>query len=500
MNESTTAQVGTQVGVSGMSLYVPPLCVRLRDWCEWNGQPWDKVRSVVGRSFRYPTPDENVYTMAATAALRLIERYGIDPASVGFLALGTESSTDNAAGAVIVRGMLDRALETRGLPRLARDCEVPEYKHACLGGIYALKGALRYLSCDGRGRKAIVVCADIAEYERGSSGEQTQGAGAVAMLVDDEAQLFTVDLGASASSSDYRGPDFRKPFARHFRPGYAEGVERLHDFPVFSGKYSTHAYLDQTCAVIDALVERTGVTAMELFDATGAVFFHRPYRHMPLRAMATLYTRALATSPAHEAELAAACEQAGVSLATLRAECALRPDLFATVERDPSAPDPQPVTSAVAAVVRKLPAFEAFVAEKMELGAELTADLGNLYTAALPAWIAAGLEEATARGVELAGETLLAIGYGSGDAAEALTLRVSPRWKSAAERIKLAEALRDAVVLTQAQYEALHDRHDTSSIAPVADDRFVVTRVGERHEPAFQDLGVEYYAFRAQPS
>ena len=37
---------------------------------------------------------------------------------------------------------------------------------------------------DGDDSVAIVVCADKALYERGSSGEPTQGAGAVAMLAD----------------------------------------------------------------------------------------------------------------------------------------------------------------------------------------------------------------------------------------------------------------------------------------------------------------------------
>ena len=43
--------------------------------------------------------------MAASAVLRLIQDYDVDPESIGFLALGTETSTDNSAGAVIVRGM-----------------------------------------------------------------------------------------------------------------------------------------------------------------------------------------------------------------------------------------------------------------------------------------------------------------------------------------------------------------------------------------------------------
>src|SRR6185369_16293175 len=140
--------------------------------------------------------------------LRLLRQNDVDPSRIGFLGLGTESSTDNAAGAVIVRGMVDRALERLGLPRLSRHLEVPEFKHACLGGVYALKNAIRYLRTDGAGRQAIVVCADIAEYERGSTGEQTQGAGAVALLLEESPLLFTVDLDHSGSASDYRGPDF----------------------------------------------------------------------------------------------------------------------------------------------------------------------------------------------------------------------------------------------------------------------------------------------------
>ncbi len=100
-----------RVGISAMSLYVPGLRVQLEAWCEWTNNPWDKIQNVVGRSFRVCAPDENVYTMAAGAVLDLIRHNDIDPTRIGFLGLGTESSTDNAAGAVIVRGMVDRALE-----------------------------------------------------------------------------------------------------------------------------------------------------------------------------------------------------------------------------------------------------------------------------------------------------------------------------------------------------------------------------------------------------
>ena len=219
------------VGVSAMKLHVPSPCVRLEDWCAWTGNPWEKVRNVVGRSFRVRAPHESVYTMAANAVLRMILDYDIDPERIGFLALGTESSTDNSAGAVVLRGMIDMALRQLGKKPLSRHCEVPELKHACLGGVYAMKAAARYLAFDGRGRQAIVVSADIAEYARGSTGEQTQGAGAVALLLEEAPSLFRMDLRRSGSASDYRGPDFRKPHRRHALNGYLDSVAALRGLP-----------------------------------------------------------------------------------------------------------------------------------------------------------------------------------------------------------------------------------------------------------------------------
>jgi hydroxymethylglutaryl-CoA synthase len=481
-------------GLSGMSLYVPAPRVSLEAWCGWTGNAWDKTRSVVGKSFRCPAPHENVYTMAATAALRLIQRYDVDPARVGYLALGTESSTDNSAGAVIVRGMLDRKLEELGLGRLSRELEVPEFKHACLGGIYALKAALRYVRCDGAGRQAIVLCADVAEYERGSSGEPTQGAGAVAMLVEREPLLCAVDLERAASASDYRGPDFRKPFMRHFVPGYAPAVRRLHDFPVFSGKYSTYAYLDETAHAVERMVERAGLDPLRWLEQARALFFHRPYHLMPVQALAFLYARALARTPGDRAEL---CALAGVPEAQARAEAASSPDLFGSVLDSAEAPNPYPALTALAGQVRKSAAFARLLADKMSLGSELCMDLGNLYTAALPAWLAAGFEEAYARGVELADAPIVAVGYGSGDAAEALPLRAVPGWQAAAARLGVREALEPAMDLDRAQYEALHDSRDAGVLPALPGERFTIARLGDRCEPAFQDVGVEYYAYGA---
>lgn len=486
----------TKPGVSGMSLYVPRLRVQLKDWCDWTGNSWDKIQTVVGSSFRVPARHENVYTMSANAVLRLIRQYDIDPRNVGFLGLGTESSTDNAAGAVIVRGMVDRALDRYGKPRLSRHLEVPEFKHACLGGIYAMKAALRYVACDAGDKVAIVVSGDVAEYERGSTGEQTQGAGAVAMLITKEARLFEVDLAHGGSASDYRGPDFRKPFSRHFTKVYAPNTHRMSDFPVFSGKYSTFSYLDETVHAVEDMLRKLNVSPGKYYDSVHSLFFHRPYQMMPVQAMSFLYVRGLARGDHHHAELEALCKEAGVSVEAVVKESLSTPDLYAQVrEQGAAVADPYVATSAIAGLIRKKASFRQLLDQKMSLGSSSVRDLGNLYSAALPSWLAAGFEEAAAKGLDLTDRPMVAVGYGSGDAAESLPIRAVPGWEASARQIQLKAALQAPIDLTRAQYEALHDGREVRDLNYEPSEEFVISHVGECYDPAFQDLGVEYYKY-----
>lgn len=482
-------------GVSGLSLYVPRLRVPLESWCEWTGNPWPKVRAVIGHAFRMPAAHENVYTMAAEAALRLIRQYDVDPARVGLLALGTESSRDNAAGAVIVRGLLDLALARHGLPCLARDCEVPEFKHACLGGMYALKSALRYVQSDGADRLAIVIASDIAQYARGSSGEQTQGAGAVAMLVERNATLFQVDLQQVGSTSAYRGPDFRKPTARHFHPDYAAKVPADRDFPVFSGRYSTFAYLDEIGQAFDAMIGRLRSTASDFLESSKAAFFHRPYHHMPIQGLAFLYVRALSASAQGTKLLADCCREARISVAELHKESRRQPDLYAAIRQGEGPVDGHPLTTAVAQLLRKQDWFRQRVQQLMSLGSRSVSELGNLYTAALPAWLAAGFAEAAEQGIELRGAPILALGYGSGDAAESMPIHAVAGWQHAAARIGIQAALDNLPVnLDRDLYQSLHDgQTDQAPIVPATG--FAIDRIGNAYDDDFQDLGVPYYRY-----
>ena len=483
------------IGISGLAAYVPPFRVWLEDWCDWTGNQWPKTREVVGRSFRLRGPNQSVYTMAATAVMRLINQYDVDPTRVRFLGLGTESSTDNSAGAIIVKGMVDRALEAQGKPPISRSCEVPEFKHACLGGVYGMKGALRQLALDGAGMQAIVVCADIAEYARGSSGEPTQGAGAVAMLLEENPQLAEVDLIRSGAASDYRIMDFRKPMVRFCGQDRSES-HQVQDYPVFNGKYSATCYIDETLHALNDMYEKRGLNAANYLRSLKTVFMHRPYRRMPETGWAVAYLFALGDGNSEDrAELASYCYEAGIDPEALLAEMVSNPAVSSLAHPEKLSFEAYPLTMAVFRIFRAARRYRREILDKLALGSDTMLDLGNLYTAALPAWMAAGFEQAADEGLDLAGDEILTLGYGSGDAAEVIPIIISEGWREATASIQFSNAMQLAIDLNQQQYEALHDGRRVSGLDYVAHDEFVIDKVGHINQRHFQDLGIEYYRF-----
>jgi len=485
----------TRIGLSGLAAYVPPYRVWLEDWCEWTGNLWPKVREVVGRSFRVRGPQHSMYTMAATAVMRLIDQYDVDPTRVSFLGLGTESSTDNSAGAIIIKGMIDRALAARGKPPLSRSCEVPEFKHACLGGVYGMKGAIRHLALDGAGSQAIVVCADIAEYARGSSGEPTQGAGAIAMLLEEDPKLAVVDLVGSGSASDYRIADFRKPMVRFCGQDRSE-THQVQDFPVFNGKYSTTCYIDETLNALADMYDKRALDPCEYLRSLRTVFMHRPYRRMPETGWAIAYLFALSEgNAADRAELASYCYEVGIDPDDLKKEMMSKPEVASLADPEGVQYEAYPLTMGVFRVFRASRHYRREVLDKLALGSDTMLDLGNLYTAALPAWMAAGFEQALDENTLSPGEEILTLGYGSGDAAEVIPFFVADDWRDATARIRFDDAMQGAVDVDLEQYEALHDGRIPPRLNLVAKEEFVIDHVGDSDDRHFSDLGIEYYRY-----
>ena len=275
-------------------------------------------------------------------------------------------------------------------------------------------------------------------------------------------------------------------------------THQVQDFPVFNGKYSTTCYIDETLHALADMYERRDIAPAAHLRDVPHIFMHRPYRRMPENGLAVAWMWALARGGAAEhAELSRYTDAAGIPLDAVLAELLGEHDISALADAERLNDDAMPLTMGLIRTFRASDAFADVVLDKLGLGSERMRDLGNLYTAALPAWMAAGFEEALERDLALEGREILTLGYGSGDAAEVIPMTVACGWRDATARMQFSAALDAPIDLTQAQYEALHDGRAVTDLPPPNGEEFFVTRVGREEARQFQDIGIEYYHYQA---
>ena len=199
---STPRGNGKNVGILAMEVYTPRTYVTQSALESHSGVSPGRFTLGLGQDGLAVTGDaEDVNSMALTVTHALLEKYGIDPMSVGRLEVGTETLVDKSKSTKTV--LMDLF---PGNP----DVEGATVVNACYGGTSALLNALTWVESDSwDGRYAIVVAVDIATYARGPA-RPTCGAGAVAVLVGRDAPLAMVDPRERATHACHVY-DFYKP-------------------------------------------------------------------------------------------------------------------------------------------------------------------------------------------------------------------------------------------------------------------------------------------------
>ena len=313
------------------------------------------------------------------------------------------------------------------------------------------------------------------------------------MLLNCNPSIATIDLRNAGTASDYRSVDFRKPLIN--RNGTDASPEFV-DIPIFNGKYSTSCYVDEIQQALEDMCRKRGNKPIDHLRSPAAVFMHRPYQRMPETGLGMAYLFALsAGDDADHEQLAKICTAAGVSPAAMKKEIDTAPNFVKFAVRERISDEVFPLCLKALKTFRNMESFAREVKAKITLGTARMRELGNLYTAALPAWLAAGLEEAQQNNIELTDREILLIGYGSGDAADAIPMRVVSGWKQATSRIAFAKAMEPCIDLTHDQYLALHERAAPNELDYSPRAEFVIERVGSERNAAFQDAGIEYYRY-----
>ncbi|MGY3749036.1 hydroxymethylglutaryl-CoA synthase [Vagococcus acidifermentans] len=245
------------VGIDKINFFTPNLYVDLVDLAEHRGIDPNKFTIGIGQNkMAVPPITQDTVALAANAAFPIVDES--DAALIDLVILGTESGTDySKAGAIYVHQLL-------GIQPFAKSYEI---KQACYGATAGLMQARDYVARHPE-RKALVIASDISRYGLATSGEVTQGAGAVAMLVSSNPRILILEDDSVARTDNIF--DF-------WRPNYS-------DTAFVDGKFSNEAYIHFFQSIWAEYQRRSGYS-LEDFEA---FCFHLPYSKMGKKALQTV--------------------------------------------------------------------------------------------------------------------------------------------------------------------------------------------------------------------
>ncbi|MDR3476932.1 MAG: hydroxymethylglutaryl-CoA synthase [Gammaproteobacteria bacterium] len=206
-----------KVGIERIAFYTSHYALDLEALAKVRGVDVNKFFVGLGQQkMSVPPPDEDIVTMAANAASRALQ--SIDVSAIEMVLFATESGIDQSkAAGIYVHDLL-------GLPER---CRVIELKQACYSATVALQLAIPFLRQHPE-KKVLLIASDIARYGLGTSGESSQGSGAVAMVLSANPAIMAFDAEYGVVTENVM--DF-------WRPNYSDSA-------FVEGKYSSKLYLN----------------------------------------------------------------------------------------------------------------------------------------------------------------------------------------------------------------------------------------------------------------
>ena len=456
-------------GIDNIGIYIPQLYLDASDFAKARGLDPEKLERGLGiKQMAIVDTNQDPACLAANACLNVMQKSKLPPDEIGRLYVATESSLDESkAMNSDVIGMLEQVYGEETF----RHCGGIECKFACVSGSYALYDNTNWIRAgEAEGKYALVVVSDIAKYDLGSSGEVTQGAGAVAMLLNDNPRLLAFDAKVTATSikNEY---DFYRPFGK--------------ETPIVHGQYSNLLYLIQVKnALIDykRKITSTGLIKLKkgetILDHIDYLNMHLPYSNMGKKALAYLVRHEWRDLPRWKKII----EKIGM--------------------KEPIPKDPRGTIESVLADAEFMAKDHQFTKlftdteeydelYESKLASSLIASkmIGNLYTASLYLGFRSSLEFEYQKGINLNGKRVGFCSYGSGSSAMIFSGVIQPEYEQIVKEMNLEAEIGPRTKLSLEEYEELHEnKRDPDDTIRSANKEFILVDVnsstkskGERH-------------------
>lgn len=421
------------IGIKAIEIYIPNQCVEQSELEKFDGVSTGKYTIGLGQTkMAFCDDREDIYSMALTVTQSLLEKYEIDPNSIGRLEVGTETILDKSKS---VKSVLMQLFGDNS------NIEGVDTVNACYGGTNALFNAVNWVESSAwDGRNAIVVAGDIALYAKGAA-RPTGGAGAVAMLIGPDAPLV-LEPGKRGSYMAH-AYDFYKP-------------DLTSEYPVVDGHFSIRCYTEAVDGCYKAYNKRVASLAPTAtangvnghsapqsgIDRFDYLLFHAPTCKLVSKSYARMLYNDYVASPTDE-QFSSVPEE----LRDLNYEASLS-------DRN--------IEKTFIGLSKKR--FE----ERVKPSIEVPTMCGNMYTASVYSGLASLLKNVDSDSLQ--GKRVGLFSYGSGLASTLFSLTVNGSTKEFAEKLNLTERLAARNVVPPQTYDDMcelrHKAHGKKDYTP----------------------------------
>jgi hydroxymethylglutaryl-CoA synthase len=436
-----------KVGIDSISIDLPKIHLPIQTLAVNRDIEPDKLIKGLGlQKMSFPDVHNDVVTFATNAVFKLLQQEQINPQEISRIYVGTESSVDSSKP---IASYITALLEQHYGAGTFRKCDTLDMTFACIGAVDALQTTLDFIRLNPT-KKAIVVATDNAKYDLNSSGEYTQGAGAIAMLITANPRLlaFSNEVGISADGVF----DFFKP-RRNFTKneilnttdnpewfGILENEISIYkEQPVFDGHYSNECYINRTSEAYFNFKELTNKTE-SIYKNWENVLMHLPYCFQARRTFVEIYAK----------------------------ENQLTEEIK---------------------VIAKSEDYLDFVSKAIFPSEIASGQIGNMYTGSIFLGLLSTLEYHLQNENDITNKKMGFIAYGSGSKAKVFEAEVQPQWQDVIAKVGLFDLLSNSTEIDFGTYISLHKKERNLSVL-MPKNEFVLDYI-EKENPVL--IGARYY-------
>ncbi|HWS59810.1 MAG TPA: hydroxymethylglutaryl-CoA synthase [Flavobacterium sp.] len=423
-----------KVGIDAIAFDVAQIHLPIKSLANTRNIEAEKLEKGLGLlKMTLPDVHQDTVVFGANALTKLIQDNQINLAEISRIYVGTESGIDSSKpiGSFLL-GLMEQKFGENSLS----ECDVVDFTFACIGGVDALQNCIDFVRLNPT-KKAIVVTSDIAKYDLNSTGEYTQGAGALAMLITQNPKIIAFStIWATNTKGVF---DFFKPYrtvskeqitGKSTNESWFDNLEaeiEIHkDQPVFDGQYSNQCYMDRTRNAYFSF-KKAKNTSETLYASWKSIIMHLPYAFQARRMLSEIYALD------HHTTIIDGTEDTTTYQNKLKE-------------------------------ISKSPEYQTFVAEKLQPAEIASSIIGNLYTGSIFMGLLSTLAHFYETKKTISGEKFGFLAYGSGSKSKVFEGIIQENWKEAIAKVSLFETLAKSQEIDFETYERLHKKEQKQSV------------------------------------